>query len=242
MGNKAIQKNKERRVVKYGGSLLINSDGSLNTSRIKKLVDVLVKLKKDSSHLVVVIGGGNIARSFISTANQLEVNQTKCDVLGIQASRLNAQLVAFATGPAANPVIPTSIQGALETTTLNPHLITFIGGISPGQSTDAVAALIAEGLSANLIRATDVDGIYSKDPELHKNAVLLPEINISELLHLIQESKHEAGGYALFDLVATKVLARSQISTTFLNGNKPENLLKLTQGKKIGTTITYKIK
>ena len=41
MVNKSPQKNKQRLVIKYGGSLLINSDGSLNISRIKKLVDVL---------------------------------------------------------------------------------------------------------------------------------------------------------------------------------------------------------
>ena len=93
--------------------------------------------------------------------------------------------------------------------------ITIMGGTSPGQSTDAVAALMAEYIDADLfINATNVDGVYDKNPKEHKDAKLYKELSSEALIRLLSENSAKAGKYELMDFVAAQIVHRSKIRTT----------------------------
>lgn len=119
--------------------------------------------------------------------------------------------------------------------------ILVLGGFQPGQSTNAVAASIADyARSKMLINATDVDGVYSSDPEKDPKAKKIDEMTIDDLIKLINTYSHKAGEYPLFDIVAAQMLKRGGIRLVVLDGKDPENIKKAIKGERIGTLIKPK--
>jgi uridylate kinase len=114
-----------------------------------------------------------------------------------------------------------------------------MGGLTPGQSTNAVAALAAETVQADmLLNATNVDGIYDRDPK-EPGAKKLESVTVDELSEILSGTGTRAGEYKLFDPVAIRVVGRSRIPTAIFNGNDPENLLRLVKGEKVGSRIVH---
>jgi uridylate kinase len=116
--------------------------------------------------------------------------------------------------------------------------IVVMGGLKPGITTDAVAALVAERLSADLlVKGTDQDGVYNKDPRKHADAVKLGRLSYDDLPKIFEESVHKAGIHQIIDPEAIKVLRRHKVKLIVVNGFKPENVLAAVSGKKVGTSI-----
>ncbi len=225
-------------VIKYGGSLLFNADGTFHIDRIKHLIKVLTHLSSEGVKIIMAVGGGRPARQYIKTATDLGASQASCDKLGMMAASQNAALLATGLGNSAYPLIPSTLDEAIQIISTVPDKILLLGGITPGQSTDAVAAIMAELVSAQLlIRATDVDGIYDKDPQQYSDAIITSHMTFDELIQLVQKSSQEAGGYALFDLLAAQIVKRSKIRTRFINGQDPDNILRAVNDEKIGTLV-----
>jgi uridylate kinase len=98
--------------------------------------------------------------------------------------------------------------------------IVIVGGLHPGQSTNATSALIAEKVRAfRFLNATDVDGIYDLDPNTSRNAKLLNEITVNECIEILKDGNSMAGTYDLMDIVALKVIERSKIPTRVLRSD-----------------------
>jgi len=73
-----------------------------------------------------------------------------------------------------------------------------MGGTEPGHSTDAVAALLAECVRADLfINASDIDGIYDKDPKKSRDAKRREKMSAEDLLELVKGNAMGAGKYEL---------------------------------------------
>ncbi|MBS7621489.1 UMP kinase, partial [Candidatus Bathyarchaeota archaeon] len=158
------------------------------------------------------------------------------DDLAISVSRLYAQLFAKMLGEAGCEKIPVSVEEAVHC--LEEGKIAVVGGLKPGMTTDTVAALMAESMSAEmLIKATDQEGVYTKDPRKHPDAVKLDRISFEELPNVLAEDKHKAGIHQILDPEAIKVLKARRIKVRVLNGFKPENLLLAVEGKTVGTLI-----
>ncbi len=230
-------------VLKYGGSLLFQEDGSFNITRLKSLASQLKILHKNRYQVILVVGGGTEARKYIRAALQLGANQAFGDLQGIKIAQLNARTILPLFSPSQIiPVVPETIEEAVDLAKLNPKKILVLGGITPGQSTDAVAALMAETLEAELlIRATDLDGVYTANPDDDPNAQLLPVVSMEDLLSLINQALQTPGEYPLLDQVAANILRRSQIRTIFINGKKTDLISKVVlEGKyDVGTLITH---
>jgi len=149
---------------------------------------------------------------------------------------LNARLLIAALGDQAHPTPPQTIpemQIAFQS-----RRIIVLGGIEPGQSTNAVAALAAEALGADLlVNATNVEGVYTADPKKDRKAKKLDEIDTEQLLRLVIGGEMGAGGYELFDPVAIKIVGRSRIPTRIIDGRVPENFEKAVRGEAIGTLL-----
>jgi uridylate kinase len=167
---------------------------------------------------IVIAGGGKIARHYINLARYLGSDEASLDIMGIEVSRLNAKLLIIALGEQAYSQVPKNLEEV--TIAAESGKIVIVGGLHPGQSTNATSALIAEKVRASrFLNATDVDGIYDLDPNISRNAKLLNEITVSECMEILKNGSSMAGTYDLMDIVALKVIERSKIPTRVLRSD-----------------------
>ncbi len=226
-----------RAVLKLGGSLLYKRADEVNIERVKDYAKTLTTLVKEGHQIAIVVGGGKPARSFISAARMLGASEAQCDWLGIKVARLNAELLCAALGEVAFPKIAETLD-EMETAFTSGKIV-LMGGLTPGQSTNAVAALVAEIIHADkLLNATNVDGVYDQDPK-NPGAKRFDTITIDHLAEVLSGGGTKAGEYRLFDPVAIRVVARSRIPTIIFNGEHPENVHRILNGQRIGTLITH---
>ncbi|MGQ9586801.1 MAG: UMP kinase [Thermoplasmata archaeon] len=221
-------------VVSLGGSVLIREEG--DTAYLRKLAKILIGLS--SSHkLFVVTGGGRIARYYIAAGRDLGADENFLDELGIEVTRLNARLLITALGDRACHVPPRNYDEALQAG--RTHSIVVMGGVSPGITTDAVAALLAERVKAKrLVNATSVDGAYSADPKKDPGATRISKMTHKELIALVGSTPAGAGPSVVFDPVGAKVLERSKISLAIVEGRDLANLRDAIEGRAFkGTTV-----
>ena len=222
-------------VISLGGSVLVPDIGNNN---IKKYRDVLRSLK-DTCHIFIVVGGGGEARRYIRAARDLNIDDGTADEIGILITRLNARLLMHALSKDGYPDIPESYNEALIAG--ESGKIVIMGGVTPAQTTDAVAAVLAERTGADLlINATSVDGIYTADPRKDTTAKKIPSLTPDELIEIVQTGRMDAGSNNVIDLVAAKVIQRSKIPMVVLDGREPESLLTFIQsGVNKGSLVSY---
>jgi uridylate kinase len=210
-GNRIIRK---RVAIKLSGSIFSEER---NQDTIKKYAEMLTDISIDVQPIVIA-GGGKIARHYINLARCLGSDEASLDIMGIEVSRLNAKLLIVALGEQAYSQVPKNLEEV--TIAAESGKIVIVGGLHPGQSTNATSALIAEKVRATrFLNATDVDGIYDLDPNTSKNAKLLNEITVSECMEILKDGSSMAGTYDLMDIVALKVIERSKIPTRVLRSD-----------------------
>jgi uridylate kinase len=201
---------------------------------LKRYARMLSKIS-EKVQPIVVAGGGEIARRYITTARSFGSDEASLDIIGIEVSRLNARLMIIALGDQAYPAVPEDLEQVSKAVTANRIVVT--GGLHPGQSTNATAALIAEKVKAyKFLNATDVNGIYDSDPNKNKDAKLFNEITVKKCIDLLGSEESAAGGYDLMDIVALKVIERSKIPTVVLKSD-PAVIKNAISRSSIGTRI-----
>ena len=212
-------------VLALGGSVLFGD------YEIKQFADVLNEYQ---GRLAIVVGGGKMARYYINLAREMGGDETTCDMIGIEVTSINARVLSTALQD-CSPVIPKDFEEAYLL--LKNHKKVVMGGTFPGHTTDATAALLAEYLKAKrLLIATAVEGVYDKDPKVFRDAVKFDEISYDRLVEIVSKVEAKAGGSSVIDLLAAKIIQRSQIETLVFKGT-PENLRKALKGEKVGTLI-----
>jgi len=221
---------KKRIVIKLSGQLF-----SMDNTKLLKEYATFFAKKSKSLQLVLVAGGGKIARHFISHARSSGADESTLDELGIEISRLNAKLLIYAFKGKAYPHPPTTLTEVKNA--VDSGLIVVTGGLHPGQSTNGTAALIAEKVKAvEFLNATDVDGVYDSDPSKNKKAKKFARINIKDLRTILVREDSMAGGYDLMDIVALKVIERSKIKTKIIKSDI-KTIEKAMKGQPVGTQI-----
>ncbi|MEM4201009.1 MAG: UMP kinase [Nitrososphaerales archaeon] len=202
---------------------------------IRAVAKVLADVLKELCGLTVVTGGGKAARHYIDIATRLGADQATLDEIGTEASRINAKLLIITLGSLAYPYPPDTLEEAVKAVSTGKVVVA--GGFQPGQSTNAVASLLAERLSASLfINATDVEGVYDKDPKRFRDAKLLKKVSVAELRRILEGSSTYAGTYELMDPLALKIIERSKIPTRIIKCS-PECIRGALVGRDIGTLI-----
>ncbi|MDD1714129.1 MAG: UMP kinase [Methanoregulaceae archaeon] len=221
-------------VLSLGGSVLMPS---LEENRLAEYASVLRSLSGKAS-LLVVVGGGGEARRYIGIMRDLGVDEGTSDEVGILITRLNATLLIAALGDNAYPKVAESHAEAKKYA--ESGKIVVMGGITPGQTTDAVAAVLAERVGAAVfLNATSVDGIYSADPKKDVNATRFDAITPQKLLEIVGGTALGAGSNTVLDIVAARVVERSNIPLVVLDGRDPKNLTEaLLTGKFRGTVVS----
>jgi uridylate kinase len=222
-----------RVVIRIGGSVVASPP---NPKIVGKYADLLRELKNKGHELVVVVGGGSLARDFIKVAKTMGLSESDQDKVAINVSRLFAQLLAMRLGDLGLGRIPITVDEAAEG--LETGKIVVMGGIRPGMTTDAVAAMVAERIGAELlVKATDQEGIYTKDPRKYPDAEKIDVLSFDDLVQLFELNKHEAGIHQVLDPEAVRILQKERMKTVVVNGFKPENVMLAVRGERVGTII-----
>lgn len=221
-------------VIKISGSF-IQPD---RPEMVKRYAELLKDIWSMGYRPMVVVGGGKMARLYIESARSLGASESMLDLLGIDVTRLNAHLLITALSDIALPYPPRNVDEILNAKQDPLERIMVIGGLQPGQSTNAVSAVVAELVGANkIINATKVEGVYDKDPNLDKSAKLIKKITTLQLREILERQSALAGKYELLDPPSLTIIERSKILVHVISGEDPRNVLRVLNGEEIGSTI-----
>lgn len=224
----------KRVVAAVGGSVLVPS---LEEHRLKEWADTLIRLSEKGIQVFVVVGGGGEARRYISACRDIALDEASSDEIGIMVTRINAALLIGALKEYAYPRAAESYLQAKEFAVSGKIVV--MGGVTPGQTTDAVGAVLAEETNSSMmLDLTAVDGIYTADPKRDPNAKKFDTMTPAELISLIMKEKMNAGSNMIIDLVAAKVTERSGVPLVVIDGRDPKILEDaLLEGKFSGTVV-----
>ena len=230
-----------RLAISLGGSLLTgkNTDPNItiNPQTYKKYSETITKLHNQGHTLMIVCGGGKPARYFIDQAKKLAATPDIQDNLGIKTTHINALLFMAALGPIADQSRIYQRGSDLKHAPEGKVLVG--GGYKPGSSTDYRAVIFAQHMQADLIiNATDIDGVYTKNPKLHDDAEKLPTLTCTTLEEIIKQNTRQAPGeYGLFDLKAVRLAKKLDIPIIIIDGTDPDEILRAVKGTHSGSTI-----
>ncbi len=200
--------------------------------QIRSLVDMGVQI-------AIVIGGGNIFRGLDAEACGIE--RVQGDYMGMLATCING--LALQSALEQHGVF-TRLVSAIEMKAIaEPYIrrrairhlekgrvVIFVAGTgNPYFTTDTAAALRASEINADVIlKGTRVDGIYDKDPEIHKDAQKFQRLSFDEALRL---------GIRVMDLTAFTLCRENNIPIVVFDINNRTNLVNLVKGEPIGTVV-----
>jgi len=201
--------------------------------RIKTIKDLDVEI-------ALVIGGGNIFRGLNASRNGMD--RVSADQMGMLATIMNAMtlqerfeaigvparvLSAIAVGEFVEPFSRRRAEEYLDDGRL---VILAAGTGNPFFTTDTAAALRASELKADVVlKATNVDGVFSDDPIENPEAEYFPALGYLDLVK--RDLK-------VMDLTAVTICRDNKIPIIVFDMNKPENLKKVVSGEPVGTIIS----
>ena len=220
-------------IIRIGGSIL---GIPFNSILLGKYVDLLKTLKDEGNDVVAVVGGGSLAREFIKVIATLGLKESAQDWAAIHVSRVFARLLLIALNEAHPSHVPISIDEIDNM--LKKGRIVIMGGLYPGMTTDSVAALVGERIKADLlVKGSNVDGIYTKDPRKYSDSKKINRIRFEELTDIFEAKSHKAGINQIIDPKAVKIIQSCRLKTVVVDGYNPDNILGAVRGNRIGTVI-----
>jgi uridylate kinase len=223
-------------VLSVGGSVFFNE--KLRAPEIAKFCEVINELKHEGFEFVIVVGGGRVARVYQAGAKALGANNFDLDEVAIQITRANAMLFTHIIDNAWKEVLDDPKKA--ENVLLLGKTPVF-GGTTPGQTTDAVGAIIAEMMNAEFINLSNVDGIYSADPNKEPNAKMYKELSHVKMVSLLKAEASKPGGHSFLDAHAANIINRSKIRSFFVSGTDFENFKNCVRGLEFKGTIVQTV-
>ncbi len=220
-------------VISLGGSTIIGDSGV----DIEFLRGFAKTISQYEGRVGIVVGGGAPARLYANAARELGAGEYEADMIAIRATRQNAHLLMIALQQLGVDVHAEVLIDFEEAKTANRKIVV-MGGTIPGISTDTDAVLLAEAMRAKkLLNVSKVEALYNKDPK-EPDAKKLESISYEKLEDLAYNSdKRKAGTNFLFDLVACRLAARSNIEIHFVGKNENEIKKALLGEKHNGTVV-----
>lgn len=205
-------------VLSFGGSNFFERDGTINADYVKSACKMLISLREQGVPLCVVVGGGHTAKIYAEAVRKISGNEFYADRLGIRSTRLNALLLISVLDRHAYPHVVDNMDQAFNA--LRSGLIPLSGGMLEGLSTDTISVLFGERLEAShMVNISNVDAVYSADPKVDPKAKRFTEMTHQELVDLatVGDSRKARTNF-VFDLVASKIAARSNLEIHFVTG------------------------
>jgi uridylate kinase len=230
----------KRILIKLSGEALSGNEGyGIDQDATIEVAGQIKDLRKMGVEIAIVLGGGNIYRG--KKSEKAGMDRVTGDYIGMMATVMNALALQNAL---ENLGLETSVQTALAIEKIaKPYVrkdalaylkkgvvvIFACGTGNPYFTTDTAAALRAIEIKADILfKATKVDGVYDRDPELHKNAKFYPEISYTDVLKKDLQ---------VMDLTAITLCKENQLPLAVFNMRKKGNLKKAVLGEHIGTIV-----
>lgn len=228
---------KETIVLKLGGSLIV-PNGGLDIKYIKQFYNFIrQQVASKKRRFIILIGGGVLSRHYRDagasiTGHELPIEDL--DWLGIHATRLNAHLFRTIFRDLAYQRIIKKYEFIQKTE--KPIIIA--AGWKPGWSTDYDTVILAQDYNIKkIIKMSNVDHVYDKNPSIYKDAKPLDSISWREYRGMVGD-KWMPGKHDPFDPIAAKLASEVKIKVIYLDGRSIENVEKALDGKKfVGTVI-----
>ena len=231
----------KRVVLKISGEALSgNKNSGIDNETIEKIAAEIKDVKQLGVELAIVIGGGNIWRG--KETKIKAIDRVTSDYMGMLATVINA--IALQDVIEKYNIV-TRVQSAIEISKLcepyirrralrhleKDRIVIFAGGTgNPYFTTDTTAVLRAIELKADvLLKATQVDGVYSDDPKKNKNAKKYDSITFMEAIKKRLK---------IMDMSAFSLCMDNNLPVIVFNLHKPGNIVNSILGKHIGTIIT----
>ncbi len=230
-----------RVLLKLSGEVLQGKKGyGIESEVISSIAEQIKDVHRMGVEIAIIIGGGNIFRGVSSYGSQMD--RTAADHMGMLATVINA--IALQDALERRDVF-CRVQSAIEIQRVaEPYIrrrairhlekgriVIFAAGTgNPFFSTDTAAALRAAEIGTEVVlKATKVDGVFSKDPIKHPDAVKYDKISYMEVLN--KKLK-------IMDFTAISLCMENNIPIIVFNLMKPDNLHNIILGKKIGTRVS----
>lgn len=222
-----------------GEALLGDEDYGIDPAIIGRIANEVLEVRKTGVEVAIVIGGGNIFRG--AGLAESGIDRVTGDHMGMLATLMNSLALQDAlekAGADARVMSAISVHAVSEdyirrraTRHLEKGRVVIIAGGTgnPFFTTDTAAALRAIEIGADIVlKATKVDGVYSADPKIDKNAVLHESLGYDQVIE---------GKLRVMDTNAI-VLCRDQgMPIRVFNVFGSGNLIKIVRGEKVGTII-----
>jgi uridylate kinase len=229
----------KRILLKLSGEALQGGQGyGLDPDTLAAVASEIKGVAELGTEIAIVVGGGNIMRGVKAekqgidrvTGDHMGMIATVINALGLQAALENAGLSArVQTAVRMDGVAEPYIRQRAIKHLGRGRIVIFAGGTgNPYFTTDTAAALRAVEINADVMcKATKVDGIFDKDPEIHKDAIFLREVTYMEAINK---------NLGVMDLTAITLCRDHKLPIIVFN-IKGDNMKKAVMGEPIGTIV-----
>ena len=231
----------KRVLLKLSGESFADSETNFGISPniLNRIANEISRASKDGIQIAIVVGGGNIFRGVHESAKDMA--QANADYMGMLATVINAIALKDALDRNGNE---TRVQSAIDMTAVaEPYIrlrairhlekgriVIFAAGTgNPYFTTDTAASLRAAEIDAQeVIKSTRVEGVYDKDPEKNKDAVMYKNISYKDVV---------SNKLGVMDLTAITLCEENEMPIRVFDGTKEDNIYKVLTGDKLGTVI-----
>lgn len=222
---------KETIIISLGGSLVAPNE--IDVGFLKNFRHCIGKYL-DKRRFFLYIGGGKICRNYQKALLEFGADDSDRDWIGINVSRLNAEVVKQVFVKDSYPKVVTDPSKKINTR----KDILVAAGWKPGWSTDYCSVVMAKnsGLKT-IINLTNIDYVYDKDPHKFPDAKQIKETNWKNFRKIVGD-KWTPGLSAPFDPRASKIAEILKIKVVIINGKNLDRLEDFLNNKPfIGTII-----
>ncbi len=228
----------QRILLKLSGESLMGDEALIDKNKTMEIARLIKKIRDMGIEVGIVIGGGNFFRG---RSNQ-DMYQLYVDTMGMLGTTINALGLADAFKKENVPCIistPFDLNGLIPQYSsedilekIKENIVIFGGGTGHiGCSTDTCASNKASLIKADtIIKLTNVDGVYDKDPNKYSDAVMYDYLTHKEVL--------DNPEIKVMDIPAIKECQENNIDINVINFEDKENLIKVLNNEKIGTRIS----
>src|SRR5271167_1732264 len=232
----------KRILLKLSGEALAATQGfGVDPLRIHEIAAELADVKTSGVQIAIVVGGGNFFRGVAEQAK--EMDRVSADHMGMLATVINALALqdalekqsvytrvmsAIEMNQVAEPFIRRRAIRHLE----KGRVVIFAGGTgNPYFSTDTAASLRAMEIKADaILKATKVDGIYTADPVVVKDATMFQTISYMDVLRL---------GLRVMDATAIEMCRENNLPIVIFNLNQRGNIQRVVMGERVGSLVNH---
>lgn len=227
------EKQKKIIVISLGGSLIIPDE--INHSYLRNFKKVLLE-HTNKYKFVVICGGGNIARKYMSVLKKEGISQELQSYAGISSTRTNARFLSYFFNLNQKKGIPHTLKTLKKQ--IKKDSIVFCGALNyrPEQTSDTTAAMIAKELKSEFINLTNVPGLFNKNPNKNKNAKLIKKISWKKFNEKAQKIKYKPGQHFVLDQKSSRIILQEKIPT-YIMGEDIKELKKFLRNTKFKGTI-----